>query len=205
MEYPARPPLCSRTACPRSCSPLLRPPCGGRHTNLRARASIPAPFGNGFPEATFRVAPTPSITAVIATATFHGPPPPSPLSETREASVQLRRHGALSAVDDDPFGLPQCGYHVPVSLCESYSPDALRGQGSLGTRSPSFARVSFPDAGRTLRHGFRRAGGTIPWLSRRRTARPLAGYAGTLCRACEHSLVSRPRTHRLLFTVAANR
>lgn len=67
--------------------------------------------------------------------------------EAREASAQLRRHGALPAVDDGPFGSPQCGYHALLSLCESYLLDTSRSGGSLGTRTPSFARVSSPMQG----------------------------------------------------------
>jgi hypothetical protein len=48
MEYPARLPFYSRTACPRSCSPLLRSPCGDRHTSLRACASYSRPFRERF-------------------------------------------------------------------------------------------------------------------------------------------------------------
>jgi len=43
---------------------------------LASLCELTVPCGAASPEATFRVAPTPSITAVSATATFHGSPPP---------------------------------------------------------------------------------------------------------------------------------
>lgn len=44
----------------------------------------------------------------LFTSLHHLPP-----FEDREASTQLRRHGASTlAVDDNPFGSPQCGYHA---------------------------------------------------------------------------------------------
>jgi hypothetical protein len=177
-------PFASRTACPRSCSPLLRSPCGDRHTSLRARASTHAPCGNAFPEATFRVAPTPSTTAVLATAAFHGPPPPSPfrvlgkrVPNSADMAHCLPLTAALSGYRNAATmpcfrsaratcpTRPEVGVPSELGLCRS-----------LGCRS----RCRANPATRLPPRGL-----TVPWLSLKKTARPLAGYARPHCRACK--------------------
>lgn len=185
MEYPARPPLCSRTACPRSCSPLLRSPCGDRHTSLRAHASTHVPRGSAFPEATFRVAPTPSTTAVPATAAFHGPPPPSP-----SRVLGKRASNSADMAHCLPFATALSGsgnaatmpcFRSARATCptrpEVRVPSELGLCRSLGCRS----RCRANPATRLPPRGL-----PVPWLSLKRLAPPPAGYARPHCRACKH-------------------
>lgn len=91
-----------------------------------------------------------------------------------------------------------------VSLGESYSPDASRGQGSLRTRTLSFARVPFPMQGEPCdTASAARAYGPVAFPQE---ACPTScGLRQTPLPCLQALVISRPRTYRLLFTVAVDR
>jgi hypothetical protein len=83
-------------------------------------------------------------------------------------------------------------------------PDASRGQGSLETRILSFARVSFPMQGEPCdTASAARAYGPVAFPQE---ACPTScGLRQTPLPCLQALVISRPRTYRLLFTVAADR
>lgn len=144
------------------------------------------PCGADSPEATFRVAPTPSTTAVPATAAFHGPPPPRPfwvlgkrVSNSADMAHCLPFATALSG-SSNAATMP-C-FRSARATCPTRSevrvPSELGLCRSLGCRS----RCRANPATRLPPRGL-----TVPWLSLKRLAPPPAGYARTHYRACKHS------------------
>lgn len=185
MEYPARLPFCFEDGVP-PVMLILTPIALRRPTHeLASPCELTVPCGAASPEATFRMAPTPSTTAVLATAAFHGPPPPSP-----SRVLGKRVTNSADMAHCLPFTTTLSGNRNAATMPYFHSARATRSTRSevrvpselglcrsLGRRS----RCRANPATRLPPRGL-----PVPWLSLKRYAPPPAGYARPHCHACKH-------------------